>query len=193
MTERQTNQGAPSEPHRLRGLEEVVHGIAWKIKNEVLSPGDVASLRRLDIESPDAPAFWKILVSEVEPHGQRPGVDGERRWALILTCIAELHMLDAKQRTLGEALAAANVSEMRLARLLRADLPNLLHTLRPVCRQIASSGERVDLADLARLIISARGNDGTFPAEETAQRLRRRIARDFYLGLHRAAKAMKSA
>ncbi len=192
MTDPQPTPEPPTVDRPLQSLDDVVHHIVWKIEQEILGSGDVASLRRLDVEQPDAAAFWKILVSDIEPNGQRRGDDAETRWALILSCIGELHSLNRRRRSLGAALAAAKVSEMRLARLLRADLETLPQTLRAVCRQIASAGEPVDLAEIAWLVLTARSNSATGPAEATTQRQRRRIARNFYRGLRKAAEDMTS-
>ena len=171
-------------PAAQASLEAVVHRIVGEIEHEVLSPGEVAGLRRLDPEQPGGAAFWKAVVFHLEPAGQLRGADAEVRWALILRAIGELYALHRRRRRLGQALAAGGVSEMRLVRLLRADLGTLAGTLSAVCRQLASAGESVDLADLAWLVVTARGTGGTRGGEE---RVRRQIARDYYRGLRKAA------
>lgn len=182
MTETQPTSDA-SATEGPRSLEDVVHRIVWEIDNDLLSPGEVAELRRLDPDEPGGGAFWKAVVFHLEPAGQLRGADAEARWALVLRAIGELHALHRPRRRLGRALAAAGVSEMRLVRLLRADLEALDSLLRAVTHQLASAGEPVDLADLAWLVVTARGSGATRESEE---RVRRGIARDYYRGLRKA-------
>ena len=165
-------------------LEQIVHRIVGEIEHDAMSPGEVAELRRLDPEHPGGAAFWKAVVLHLEPAGQLRGADAEARWALVLRAVGELHGLNRPRRRLGRALAGAGVSEMRLARLLRADLGTLAGTLSAVSRQLASKAEAVDLADLAWLVLTARGPGGARRGEE---RVRRNIARDYYRGLRKAA------
>lgn len=174
------SRNAPLPPSK---LEEVIHRLVWEIEKELWSTGEIAELRRLDPERPEGAAFWKVLVGNVEPADQLRGDDGEARWALILRSVAELYPRHKKNYRLGRALAAAGVSEMRLARLLRADLESLSTTLRAVVHQLASAAESVDLGDLAWLVVSARGKAGPHSQEDAT---RRRIARDYYRGLRQA-------
>lgn len=177
----------PTESHLPEGpqsLEDVVRHVVWEIENGVMSPGDVAGLRRLDPGEPGGAAFWKTLVFHVEPAGQLHGADAEARWALILRTVGELHALHRLRRSLGSALAAANVSEMRLVRLLRADLESLEVTLRAVAHQLASAAEPVDLGDVAWLVVTARNRGEDRRGEDD---VRRRIARDYYRGLRTEA------
>lgn len=177
-------QPTPDAPAAEVSLEQIVHRIVGDIEREVTSPGEVAELRRLEPGHPGGAAFWKAVVFQLEPAGQLRGADAEARWALILRAIGELHGQHRPRRRLGRALAAAGVSEMRLVRLLRAGLDTLPGTLSAVSRQLASAAESVDLADLALLVVTARGAAGARSSEE---RVRRNIARDYYRGLRKAA------
>jgi CRISPR system Cascade subunit CasB len=182
--EPQSTADAPAAASaRPPSLDDVVHRIVGEIEHDRMSPGEVAELRRLEPGRPPGAAFWKCLAFHVEPAGQLPTGDGEARWQLILRAVGELHSLHRRGRRLGRALAAAKVSEMRLARLLRADLDGLGASLRAVSHQLASAGERVDLADLARLVVTARR--GKPKRREGA--VRQHIALDFYRGLRKAA------
>ena len=174
----------PTAAEPATGLEQIVHRIVGHVERQALSPGEVAELRRLEPENPGGAAFWKTVVFDLEPAGQLRGADAETRWALILRAIGELHGLHRPRRRLGRALAAAGVSENRLARLLRADLGTLAGTLSAVSRQLASAAESVDLAGLAWLVLTARGAAGARGGEV---KVRRGIARDYYRGLRKAA------
>ena len=106
------------------GLRSVLNQIAYAIGN-VLSAGDVASLRRLQPKDPSAPAFWRVAALYLTPAGMLPRggepLDAaERRWASILNAMARLTGLHRPGRRLGHALAASGFSELRFVRLLRA-------------------------------------------------------------------------
>lgn len=174
----------PQLPEAPQRLEDVVHHIVWEIENGIMTPGDVAGLRRLDPDEPGGAAFWKALVFHVEPAEQLRADDAEVRWALILRTAGELHALNRRGRRLGSALAAAKVSEMRLTRLLRADLDSLKSTLGAVAHQLASAGEGVDLGDVAWLVVTARNRGESRRSEDD---VRRGIARDYYRGLRKEA------
>ncbi len=175
-----------TEGDRPRSLDEVVHRIVGEIENDRMSPGEVAELRRLEPDRTPGAAFWKTLAFHVEPAGQLrdTDTDAEERWKLILRAIGELHSLHRRGRRPGRALAAAKISEMRLTRLLRADLDGLAANLRAVSHQLASAGEPVDLGGLAWLVITARGAG---QPNRRQDRVRHDIALDYYRGLRRAA------
>jgi hypothetical protein len=138
-------------------------------KDGAVTPGDRAALRRQRPGEPGGPVFWKMAARYLEPADLLPPVaskrrDGaERQWAVVLAAIAELADLHhtGPGHRLGRVLADRKVSEARVLRLLR-----------DVVHQLASSGARVDLTDLANLVTS----DGT--AWETD--VRRSIALDYY-------------
>jgi CRISPR type I-E-associated protein CasB/Cse2 len=93
---------------------------------------------------------------------------------VVLAAIAELadfHRTGPAHR-FGRVLSERKVSEARVLRLLRAHDEVLLDTVRDVVHQLASSGARVDLSDLATLVTS----DGTAWQTE----VRRSIALDYY-------------
>jgi len=186
MTEPQPTLEAPAAAPSGRPprLDEIVHRVVGEIERDLMSPGEVAELRRLEPGRPPGAAFWRVLAFHVEPAGQLRGGDSEDRWQLILRAVAELHSLHRRGRRLGRALAAAKVSEMRLSRLLRAGLDTLAANLRAVSHQLASAGEPDDLGDLARLVVTARGSGNPKRSEGA---VRQGIALDFYRGLRKAA------
>ncbi len=162
-------------------LDSIVRKIARDI-DRFLSTGDVAELRRLRPEDPSSPAFWKMIAYRVEPGGVLAS-DGpkrdlqERRWAVLLAGMAEMKGLHATGRRLGSAVASAGVAESRFVRLLRAHDDGLLDAVRLIAHHLASAGEPVDWADLARLVMS----DG----DTNEEAVRRGIARDYYGTLSR--------
>ena len=90
-----------------------------------LKPGSAAALRRGPLEGEGCAAFWQLMADN--------GIEGRAgdlpRWAAIMQAIAILTPRggDEKKRSahdgskpMGAALAEANISELRLARLLSA-------------------------------------------------------------------------
>lgn len=149
---------------------------AWM--REVLSPGDVAALRRMPPGRPGGAAFWRLVAARLEPDGHLPIGDGQARdraemhWGAILSGMAHTKGLHRRGMRLGQALAEAGVSEMRLLRLLRANDAALWDIVRVTVHQLASQGVPLDWSEMADLILS----DGT-SREETA---RRSVARAYY-------------
>jgi len=157
-------------------LESVVNQIAYAMRH-TLGRGDVAELRRLHPKDPSAPAFWKIAASYLAPARMLPRGgqlldEAERRWASILSAMAQTAGLHRPGRRLGNALAAAGFSELRFVRLLRARDKPLFQNVRTAAGYLAAKAEPLDCADIAYLVLS----DGR-PHSEA---VRRRIARDYY-------------
>lgn len=159
----------------------IVSRIATRLSDEH-AIGERAALRRLSFERPDAPAFWRITVGELQavlPTASPYREEHEQRWAAILAGLAELAGagLHQPKRRLGEAAAEAQLHETRLLKLLRAHGDALLGLVRPLAHQLVSKGVPVDWADVAQLVLS----DGR--ADE--DRVRRDIARHYFSALHR--------
>lgn len=166
------NIGSPERASLASVVGRVAHTIG-----RILSPGDVAELRRLAPWDPSSPAFFKLLASTVEPNLELP-VDGpsrtavERRWAAVFQAAATLTGLHQPKRGLGEALQSAGYSELRLVRLLRAQGEVLFKELRTCAHFLATKAESSNLVDLARLALITN--------VEKAENLRRSIARGYY-------------
>jgi len=162
-----------------RPLGSVIGAAAHAIQ-EVLSPGDVAALRRLRPEDLSVPAFWRVCVghlSDVLPEDGATRDEHERRWAVIMQAMAELRGLHVPSCRLGHALAAADIAEARVLRLLRAGGESLFDSVRVIARHLATTATPVSCTDLALLVLS----DGRTDDEP----VRRRIARDYYSRLDR--------
>ena len=145
-----------------------------------LSPGDVAKLRRLEPSTPLTSSFWWIMSGYVEPAGVLPESETylekhENMWATVLSGMAIMQGNHASGRRLGQALAQAGYSELRFVRLMRADSDQLQDLVRTTARYLGSKAEKVDWYDFYDLIFS----EGT----DWAERVRRRIARDYYRNL----------
>ena len=156
-------------------LSSLVDRLAADLDNRY-GNGVRAELRRSSTDNPGA-AFWRVATEHLEPAGELggPSPDPERvrRWALVLRAIAELGPLHRPGRSLGEALAAAGVAEMRVIQLLRAHGESLERELRALLMQLTSAGEPVNAVDIAYLVLT----DGSDPAQ---RRTRHRIARSYF-------------
>jgi CRISPR system Cascade subunit CasB len=128
----------------------------------------------MDPRHPEA-AFFKLeglVLDERLPGDAAARSDLETRWAAIIIGLAHLGALHHPDHRLGFALAAAQFSELRFARLLRADADRLADELPMLARFLAAKGESADWTAAAWLILSA-----GCPNEEA---VRRHLARDYY-------------
>ena len=168
------------EPTREATEEPSLNKTASSLARAVLhlDPGSASALRRGPLAGAGAAAFWK-LAAEHAPGG---ATRNEAGWATLFQAIAILtpkgseHQSEKHRRSahdpavpMGAALRDAEVSELRLARLLSA--PNDVQRQLAVrlCRRLAGTDHgRFHLGTLASLIL--------FGNEETE----RKIARDYY-------------
>lgn len=172
-----TREVTATEP---RGPAVVISSIAGLLRHGgALTRGDVAALRRMDPRRPEA-AFFKIEGLFLDEHlpGEAAARAGlETRWAAIIIGLAHLGDLHHSEYRLGFALVDAQFSEMRFARLLRADADQLIDELPALARFLAAKGVPTDWTAAAQLMLSAGRAD-----EET---VRRHLARDYYGALAR--------
>ena len=179
-------------------LERAVNKVAALLREDH-ARGVAAALRRY--RPGDAPsfAFWSTHAEMIETlYKWRV-----ERWPLVLAVMAELKGLHQPFGNLGATLAHEGYSELRLDRLLRAEGDALAHALRGTAHFLASRGAQVDQAQLARLYLhqpsdpAPRSSDLT-PAEWSdpvlrfskltpAERIRRRIAKDYFAPLQKKA------
>lgn len=157
--------------------------------------GDLAELRRMDPDDPDAAVFWRLLASRDLPGS--PTI--ERKWALILHGIALMtptssgsgNSLTAHDGNMpvGRALflggdaqrAQGFYSESRLNRMLTARGPMLRVLLARMFRMLAGAGVSFNWREMAQFILNE-GYD-----EDAAEQSRRRIARDYYQAERRSS------
>lgn len=170
----------PAEIARPLDLGQLVSQLAEAMSRD-LSSSEVAALRRPESLDLGALAFWKLALYVLEPAGALdppPAAPAEardeaaRRWAALASGLAHLGPLHQPAPSLGAALARAEYSEQRLARLLRARGHGLLAAARAAARFLAAKGQPVDWADMADLVLS----DG----RDDQERVRRRVAWAFY-------------
>ena len=180
-----------------RSREDITAGFAGQMAGDGFRRGDLAELRRMNPDSPDAAVFWR-LMAEQDLLGN-PVV--ESKWALILHGIALMTPTNAggsNPRTahdgsipVGRALflggesqrAAGFFSETRLNRLLTARGPMLRTLLARMFRMLAAAGVSFNWREMARFILNEGHN------EEKAERDRHRIARDYYQAKRRSSSA----
>jgi CRISPR system Cascade subunit CasB len=147
----------------------------------MITTGDLAALRRMDPRHPAA-AFFKIeglLLDTQLPGDAARRIDLETRWAAIIAGLAHLGSLHQSGQRLGNVLAGAEYSELRFARLIRADADRLVDELPALARFLAAKGTQVDWTAAAQLILSADSS--------SEENVRRHLARDYYDELVRGA------
>lgn len=150
--------------------------------------GDLAELRRMDPDEPDAAVVWRLLARYEQLGSPRV----ENKWALILHGIALMTPTaagDGSGRSahdgavpVGRAIysggdsqrSSAYYSESRLNRLLTARGPILRTLLARMFRMAAAAGQPFNWREMAAFILNE-GYD-----EEAAEQGRRRIAREYY-------------
>ena len=166
---------ANSAPQRPQAPERNLHKTVPKLAVQIahLDPGSAAALRRGPLDGAGAAAFWKLtaeLAPDLTPRH-------EPAWASVVQAVAILtpRGRDESRKSahdpampFGRALYAADLSELRLARLLSAP-PHMRRQLSiRLCRWLSTSEQsRCDLVTLAHFI---------FFGGETG----RPIARDYY-------------
>lgn len=193
---RRETMSSPKTPSRGRPWGEIAVSMAGKAAAMVdYDRGGLASLRRIDLERPDAAAFWRLLAKE-DLLGN-PSV--ESKWGLILHGIAlmtntaggDIQSRSAHQGNMpvGRALFlggesqrnSAFYSESRLNRLLTARRETLRDLLGRMFRMLASSNARFNWREMAQYILYE-GYD-----EDRADRARRHIAREYYQAERRSS------
>ena len=178
-----------SEQYQPRSWGDVAIEFANQMGRSGFSRGDLAELRRMNPDEPDAAVFWRLLAQEgLLDHG----VDVECKWALILHGISLMtptNTRDGPARTahdgytpVGRALFLGGdsqrgtgfYSETRLNRLLTARGPMLRTLLARMFRMLAGAGVSFNWREMAHFIL----NEGY--KEEIVEEARRRIARAYY-------------
>ena len=151
--------------------------------------GDLAELRRMDPDEPDAAAFWRLMAQHDLLNTRETA---ERRWGLIINGIALMTPTgsgDGNPTTahngsmpVGRALylggesqrASAFYSEARLNRMLTSGGPMLRTLLSRMFRMLAATGVTFNWREMAQFILNE-GYD-----HDAAEKGRRRIAREYY-------------
>ena len=151
--------------------------------------GDLAELRRMDPDEPDAAVFWRLTAQyDLLDVGEAV----ERKWALIIHGIALTTPTNSGEGNTGTAhdgqmpvgrvlylggesqRATGFYSDARLNRLLTAGGPMLRTLLARLFRMLAAAGVSFNWREMAQFILTE-GYD-----EDAAEQCRRRIAREYY-------------
>lgn len=185
-----------------RSWGDITVSIAGQIAAPNFSRGDLASLRRMNPDKPDAAVFWRLLAHQDLLEGREMSRDMERRWGLILHGIAlmtptanddantEAPRPSAHNPTVPVGLALfqggdagrgqAFYSATRFNRLLTARGDMLRILLARLFRMLASADQPFNWRQMANLILNDERN------EAYAEQARRRIARAYYQAERRA-------
>ena len=172
----------PEEKHDWR---EAIAGMAADMARESYPSGDLAALRRLDVERRDASAFWLLLAKHASNVFDNEA--GERAFAIVANGMAitfPFHRPNGR-RSLGAAMADCGVTEGRLLRLLRSRSDQLPSEVRRLARLMASRGEdaRFDWHDIFALAFY----------RKNAEAVRRQIAKSYYRQQYHLQKAEEEA
>ena len=179
---------APSEAEG-RTWAGIAYGFAAQVASREFRRGDLARLRRMDPDTPDAAAYWRLMAKL----GLLGNPAWEAKWALILHGIALMTRTSGGETAgrsahdgripVGQALYLGGdpgrlrigfYREARLNRLLTARGPMLRMLLARMFRMMAAADQPFNWGEMAQLILYD-GHD-----EERAEQARRRIASDYY-------------
>ena len=190
MTSTQTVDTAtlPAQERRPANWGDIAVTLNRALASADFPRGDLAELRRMNPDAPDAAVVWRLLA-RYELLGS-PQV--ENKWALILHGIALMTPTgsgDGAGRSahdgtvsVGRALFSGDnsqrtkafYSESRLSRLLTARGPILRTLLARLFRMMAAAGQQFNWREMAWFILYEGYN------EKAAEQARRRIAREYY-------------
>lgn len=152
--------------------------------------GDLAELRRMDPDEPNAAAFWR-LMGQYDLLNNSEAI--ERKWGLIIHGIALMTPTGGGEGDTGTAhngsmpvgralylggesqRSAALYSESRLNRLLTSGGPMMRTLLARMFRMLAAGGVTFNWREMAQYILNE-GLDDDAAFEQN----RRRIAREYY-------------
>jgi CRISPR system Cascade subunit CasB len=158
-----------SRRNRVEAFAAAVHALEKAERR-----GDLASLRRLDVDAPDAPAFFRMVVKLVP----NASVVELSRYAQFLQILA-LKPAALSAGSFGAAMAEAKVSEGRVQKLLSARRPAISEQVRLIARRLANAG-KLPYRQIGDLLL-VEDEDS-----EYADAVRLRIARDYWRALDRA-------
>lgn len=180
---------APARQDRPPSWGEVAVRLAADVARDDFPRGDLAALRRMNPDAPDAAVFWRLLAQ----HDLLGNPAVESKWALILHGIALMTDTSANRPAhsgttpVGRALFLGDeehrdsgfFSETRLNRLLTARGPMLRTLLARMFRMLGAT-RPFDWREMARLILY----DGY--RHDRAENARRDIARAYYAAERRS-------
>lgn len=170
----------PLRPQRT--IDAIVRRLVAEIGDHYFPTGDLAGLRRMNPDTPDAAAFWRLMARR-RLLGN-PCMD--HKWGLIMHGIALMvpKAHDEKVKV-GKALFEggdsqrrnAYYSDLRLNRLLKAQGEILTTLLTQLFRMMKAANQPFDWREMASFILSE-GDD--------AEQARLKIASEYYQAEYRA-------
>lgn len=164
------SEPAPTPP-KTSPLASTVGRLAHVIGDKHFPTGDRAALRRWAPGQPLPLAFYRLWLRQMD--GDLPGEAAIQAWMLLAWSLATLGAeAHAPQRPWGQALAESGFAEGRLERLLSAPADVRPDLFMAAVRFLAAKGERFDLAEAARFLLTT--------DEDKREHVHRRIAQAFY-------------
>lgn len=169
----------PTAPPPAKPARDLIEMLASDVRalDAAERRGDLAALRRMDPERPDAPAFFRMLVR----HRPNAGPAFSLRCAHLVRLMA-LRPEALTPGSLGEAMAAHSISEARVQKLLAARGEAMVMQIALIARRMAQE-RAVPYREFAQLLLSD-DDDG-----EVANRARLLVARDYFRALDRKGAA----
>ena len=181
MTQSEATPAQPTPQERFTSLIVTLSRLVDGATDHALPRGDISALRRED--GARSPTFYKLaalVLEDVMPASPALREEAERRWARVVHLLARTagqHALSAPST--DTALAEAELAEPRFLRLLRAEGDAIDATSRAALAPLVQRAVTFDPRDLAALVLSAPHPKPSFHHED-GERVRRRLARDFY-------------
>ena len=197
----------PGQSGETRSWFDITVGFAGEMAHRTFKRGDLAELRRMKPEEPDAAIFWRLLARHDLLEGPDMGQELERKWGLILHGIAlmtptiggdgdtDKPRSSAHDPTVPVGLALyqggdgnrtrAFYSESRLNRLLTARGP-MLHILLARTFRMLGTDQAFNWRQMAQLIL----HEGF--REDSAELVRHQIARAYYQAERRSVQTAQA-
>lgn len=154
-----------------------------RLASKDFGAGELAQLRRNDPANvAGQPAFHRLMADRDRPIGESEAL----RWATLVHVMAITAAHGAALRS-GEALAAAELSEVRFTRLMAARGDAFRDQLVLAARLLASKQIPIHWGDLGDILMADESD------EEIAGSLRFRIAQSYYRALRKQDQPAPSA
>lgn len=148
------------------GLEKIIEDLAKKMRQ--LDTGDLARLRRMQVDGPGEAAFWQLeqRCHLIRNGDKTPDASYVRSWLQLVKILAILMPKgDKKNRpslhnqgySLGEALHHGGLSEVRLMRFLALPFTRRGEALERIARMLAANRDvqrGINCIDFATLLLS---------------------------------------
>lgn len=164
------SEPAPASPNA-SSLAGIVGRLAHAIAAEHYPNGDRAALRRWAFGQPLPLAFYRLWLRQID--GDLPPEAATDAWMLLAWSLATMGAQShAPERPWGQALAEGGFAEGRLERLLSAPEDVRPELFMAAVRFLAAKGERFDLTEAARFLLTSDA--------DKREAVHRRIAQAYY-------------